>query len=75
MYDFLREINEAGTTIILTTHYLEEAEACAVILRSSITVRSLPIPRSRICCVTPSRNVYSGFAPGLPETLLWTVLS
>ena len=27
MYDFLREINEAGTTIILTTHYLEEAEA------------------------------------------------
>lgn len=27
MYDFLREINAAGTTIILTTHYLEEAEA------------------------------------------------
>jgi ABC-2 type transport system ATP-binding protein len=26
MWDFLREINEAGTTIILTTHYLEEAE-------------------------------------------------
>ena len=26
MYEFLREINEAGTTIILTTHYLEEAE-------------------------------------------------
>jgi ABC-2 type transport system ATP-binding protein len=27
MWDFLRTINEAGTTIILTTHYLEEAEA------------------------------------------------
>ncbi len=27
MYDFLREINQAGTTIILTTHYLEEAES------------------------------------------------
>jgi len=27
MYDFLREINGNGTTIILTTHYLEEAEA------------------------------------------------
>ncbi len=27
MYEFLREINEAGTTIILTTHYLEEAES------------------------------------------------
>jgi ABC-2 type transport system ATP-binding protein len=26
MWDFLREINDSGTTIILTTHYLEEAE-------------------------------------------------
>ena len=26
MWDFLREINRTGTTIILTTHYLEEAE-------------------------------------------------
>ena len=26
MWDFLREINGQGTTIILTTHYLEEAE-------------------------------------------------
>ncbi|MBP1047335.1 ABC transporter ATP-binding protein [Enterococcus sp. BWM-S5] len=26
MWDFLRELNEKGTTIILTTHYLEEAE-------------------------------------------------
>ncbi len=26
MWNFLREINAAGTTIILTTHYLEEAE-------------------------------------------------
>ena len=26
LWDFLREINEKGTTIILTTHYLEEAE-------------------------------------------------
>ena len=27
MWTFLREINAAGTTIILTTHYLEEAES------------------------------------------------
>jgi ABC-2 type transport system ATP-binding protein len=27
MWKFLREINNAGTTIILTTHYLEEAES------------------------------------------------
>jgi ABC-2 type transport system ATP-binding protein len=26
MWEFLREINSQGTTIILTTHYLEEAE-------------------------------------------------
>ncbi len=26
MWDFMREINRQGTTIILTTHYLEEAE-------------------------------------------------
>lgn len=26
MWDFLRQVNAAGTTIILTTHYLEEAE-------------------------------------------------
>jgi ABC-2 type transport system ATP-binding protein len=26
MWEFLRDINEHGTTIILTTHYLEEAE-------------------------------------------------
>ena len=27
MWEYLRDINAAGTTIILTTHYLEEAEA------------------------------------------------
>jgi len=27
MWDFLRQINKAGTTVILTTHYLEEAES------------------------------------------------
>ena len=26
LWDFLQEINEQGTSIILTTHYLEEAE-------------------------------------------------
>ena len=26
MWDFIKQINDAGTTVILTTHYLEEAE-------------------------------------------------
>lgn len=26
LYDLLKELNQSGTTIILTTHYLEEAE-------------------------------------------------
>ena len=26
MWEFIRELNDSGTTIILTTHYLEEVE-------------------------------------------------
>lgn len=44
MWDFLREINEAGKTIILTTHYLEEAESLcrniAIINRGAIVEHS-----------------------------------
>ncbi len=46
MYEFLRELNKNGTTIILTTHYLEEAESLcrnmAIIDRGTI-VKSGPI--------------------------------
>jgi ABC-2 type transport system ATP-binding protein len=46
MYEFLRELNESGVTIILTTHYLEEAESLcrniAIIDRGTI-VRYGPI--------------------------------
>jgi ABC-2 type transport system ATP-binding protein len=44
MWDFLREINRRGTTIILTTHYLEEAESLcrqiAIINHGRIVERS-----------------------------------
>jgi ABC-2 type transport system ATP-binding protein len=43
MWDFLRDINASGTTIILTTHYLEEAETLcrniAIIDRGNIVER------------------------------------
>ncbi|MCB1723677.1 MAG: ABC transporter ATP-binding protein [Gammaproteobacteria bacterium] len=44
MWDFLRETNAGGTTIILTTHYLEEAESLcrniAIINRGRIAERA-----------------------------------
>ncbi len=44
MWDFLRALNDSGTTIILTTHYLEEAESLcrniAIIDRGVIAERN-----------------------------------
>lgn len=43
MWKFLREINEQGTTIILTTHYLEEAESLCkhiAIIDKGLTIES-----------------------------------
>lgn len=43
MWIFLREINRQGTTIILTTHYLEEAESLCkniAIINKGVTVES-----------------------------------
>jgi ABC-2 type transport system ATP-binding protein len=43
MWQFLREINQHGTTIILTTHYLEEAESLCrhiAIINNGLTIAS-----------------------------------
>lgn len=43
MWDFLKAINEQGTTIILTTHYLEEAENLCkhiAIINNGVTIES-----------------------------------
>ncbi len=44
MWDFLTELNQSGTTIVLTTHYLEEAESLcrniAIIDQGDIIVNS-----------------------------------
>jgi len=43
MWEFLKEVNKQGTTIILTTHYLEEAENLCkhiAIINNGITIES-----------------------------------
>ena len=46
MWEFLRKLNEAGTTIILTTHYLEEAEQLCnrvAIINGGLVVEEGPV--------------------------------
>src|SRR5690606_2994170 len=48
LWDFLRGLNERGTTLILTTHYLEEAEQLCrrvAIIDQGIILQDLPIKR------------------------------
>jgi len=71
MWEFLRNINDAGTTIILTTHYLEEAENLCrnvaiieggnIIERDSMVnvLRKLP---NRSVRVQPARRAHGGAA-------------
>ena len=47
MWDFLRETNRQGTTIILTTHYLEEAESLCrhvAIINNGVIVETASLP-------------------------------
>ncbi len=65
LWDFLREINERGTTIILTTHYLEEAESLcrhiAIIdqglITQNTTMRELLAQLSKEVFVIDTREV------------------
>jgi ABC-2 type transport system ATP-binding protein len=55
LWEWLREFNEAGTTIILTTHYLEEAEA----LCRNIAI----IESGRIAALEPTERLVRRHGP------------
>ncbi len=71
MWEFLRDINDRGTTIILTTHYLEEAESlCRNI---AIIDKGAIIERDRMANVLRRLNVERfvlNTRRPLPQTLL-----
>jgi len=80
MWQFLREINQQGTTIILTTHYLEEAESLcrrvAIIDRGEIitntSIRSLLQKLNREVFIFDSRDSLTEFPiiDGFPGRLI-----
>lgn len=54
LWDFMRELNRNGTTILLTTHYLEEAEA----LCDHVAI----INGGRLICAEPMRDLLAKVA-------------
>jgi ABC-2 type transport system ATP-binding protein len=80
MWDFLQEINEQGTTIILTTHYLEEAEMLcrniAIINQGNIventSMKTLLKQLDKETLVFDARTAY-GRLPELADYLLRVV--
>lgn len=82
MWDFLRKINEQGTTIILTTHYLEEAESLcrnlAIIDQGQIiknaSVKTLLTTLNRETFLLDTREEVE-VIPDLPEYVLRKVES
>ena len=73
LWDYVRELNEAGTTILLTTHYLEEAEELcdhiAVINHGELVVQDSKqallsmIDRKKVTIVTEEKTCH------VPEAL------
>jgi ABC-2 type transport system ATP-binding protein len=54
LWRFVRELNQAGHTIVLTTHYLEEAEA--------LCGRIAMLKQGRVVALDTTRNLLRGVA-------------
>lgn len=54
LWEFIRSLNQAGHTIVLTTHYLEEAE--------SLCSRIAMLKAGRIVALDTTKNLLKGFA-------------
>ncbi len=54
LWKFIRELNEAGHTIVLTTHYLEEAEA--------LCTRIAMLKQGRVVALDSTRNLLQHFS-------------
>ena len=65
MWEFIREINESGTMVILTTHYLEEAEQLCrniAIINKGEIIKSTSM-RSLLSQLTTETFVFDVCAP------------
>lgn len=90
LWDFVREINRNGTSILLTTHYLEEAEEMCdriaimdhgdivALERTHELVRRLSRRQVRLWFEAPLTEIpagFSGYAPELKEDRMELLLS
>jgi ABC-2 type transport system ATP-binding protein len=72
LWRFVRELNQAGHTIVLTTHYLDEAEALCgrIAMLKQGRVVALDTTRNLLCGVAGTRLRLRLSPDRLPESLL-----
>jgi len=72
LWRFVRELNQAGHTIVLTTHYLDEAEALCgrIAMLKQGRVVALDTTRNLLCGVAGTRLRLRLAPDRLPESLL-----
>ncbi len=79
MWDYLREINKAGTTILLTTHYLEEVEQMCrnaamikegeIIRNDSVRKLLLTVPQDTYCVTVKDMQALTALSAYKPKMI------